>query len=395
MAAVERRGWSGRGTQRDHPGAARSLLLDGGLASELELAGCDLDDPLWSARALLTAPEAVEAAHLAFLRAGADVIITATYQATFEGFAARGIQRDRAEALLRRAVRIAMRARDRFLREGLDSEDLGSEGLGGGAGTGASWRARRRDAGGIRHGAATGSGGSGSGDSGSGGSGSGDSSFGKPPSRNDFGSGLHPLVAASVGPYGAFLADGSEYLGDYGIGPAALARFHADRLRLLAAAGADLLACETIPSFVEAGVLAGLVAALPNAPPAWFTFTCRDEAHISDGTPIATVAAWAERTAAVSAVGVNCTPAARVTPVVRALAAGTRKPVIAYPNGGGDWDAAAKRWSEAGAATDWGAACREWVAAGAVGVGGCCRVGPGAIRAMRAALDGESLPARS
>ncbi len=368
-------------------------MLDGGLASELELAGCDLDDPLWSARALLTAPEAVEEAHLAFLRAGADVIITATYQATFEGFADRGIARGRAEALFREAVRIARRARERFLGEGRGPGGSGpGETRSGGAGASGSGRGQALSGSSLAGASLScgpGSGDAASRDPHSTGLRSRDASSGNVDSGNDF----RPLIAASVGPYGAFLADGSEYRGDYRIDAAGLARFHRDRLRVLADSGADLLACETIPSFVEAEALAGLVAALPDAPPAWFTFTCRDDAHISDGTPIERVAAWAEATDAVSAVGVNCTAAERVTPLVRALAAGTRKAVIAYPNGGGDWDAATKRWSEAGAATDWGAACREWVAAGAVGVGGCCRVGAGAIRAMRAALDGGAASA--
>ena len=302
--------------------AGQILLIDGGLASELERAGCDLGNSLWSARALLEAPAAIEAAHLAFLRAGADVIITATYQATFEGFAARGIAHGRTRELLHEAVRIAMRARDRLVRQ-------------------------------------------------------------TPPPPGS----APPRIAASIGPYGAYLADGSEYRGDYPVGMAALERFHRERLQILAKSGVDLLACETIPSLAEARLLAGLVAMLPGAPPAWFTFTCRDEAHLSDGTPIGEVAAWAERTAAVDAVGINCTPAALVTPLVRALAAGTGKTILAYPNGGGAWDAGAKRWQSADPAIDWGDACLEWVAAGAGGVGGCCRVGPEAIRAMREALN--------
>ena len=316
------------------------VLLDGGLASELESAGHDLNDPLWSAKVLLEDPGAVEAAHTAYLNAGADCLITATYQATFEGLAARGVGRAAAERIMLGAVDLAVRARDRFLE-----------------------RAEREE-----HRAAR----------------------------------IRPLVAASIGPYGAFLADGSEYHGNYGVGAAALADFHRARLRLLAASPADMLACETIPSFAEARVLAGLVADATDKP-AWFTFTCRDgrgggrpahEARLSDGTPIDEVAAWANETACVHAVGVNCTPARLIAPVVRALAAAQSKPVVAYPNGGGEWDAATKTWGRAGAEPDWGEACRSWVAAGAAVVGGCCRVGPDAIRAMRAALT-RAAPSRA
>ncbi|MCY4398588.1 MAG: homocysteine S-methyltransferase [Gemmatimonadetes bacterium] len=295
-------------------------MLDGGLASELESAGHDLNDPLWSAKVLLEDPAAVEAVHTTFLDAGADCVTTATYQATFQGLAERGIGESAAEGIFRGAVDLAVRTRDRF------------------------WASRENRA--VR---------------------------------------VRPLVAASIGPYGAFLADGAEYRGDYSIGTAALADFHRSRLRLLADTAADVLACETIPSFGEARVLAALVKETGSTP-AWFTFTCRDEGHISDGTPIGEVAAWAQESAGVFAVGVNCTSAAYVPRLVRALAAGTRKPVIAYPNGGGEWDAVTKTWGRTDEVADWGRACREWIASGAVAVGGCCRVGPDRIRHMRKAL---------
>ena len=303
------------------------LLLDGGLASELERAGHDLDDPLWSARVLLDDPAAIEAVHRAFLEAGADCITTATYQATFQGLAARGLAASEAERLLLGAVALAIRVRDRF-------------------------RAGR-------------------------------------PHR-------HPLVAASVGPYGAYLADGSEYRGDYGIGRAALADFHRRRWKLLARSGADVLLCETIPTLVEARALAALAregAAPAATPPVWFSFTCRDEERLSDGTPIGEVAAWAEEDDAVAAVGVNCTAPRFLPALIGALAAGTGKPILAYPNAGGDWDAAAKRWGRADAGADWATACRDWVAAGAAAVGGCCRVGPEDIRRMRAALGSRKASA--
>lgn len=320
------------------------VLLDGGLASELERAGHDLNDPLWSAKVLLDDPGAVEAAHAAYLHAGADCVITATYQATFDGLAARGVERAAAERIMRGAVDLAVCARDRFWQR---TENRAARG--------------------------------------------------------------RPLVAASIGPYGAFLADGSEYHGEYGIGATVLADFHRARLRLLAASPVDILACETIPSFAEARVLAALVQDATDKP-AWFTFTCRDgrgggdgrggawpapEARLSDGTPIDEVAAWADETASVHAVGVNCSPARLTLPVVRALAAAQSGPVVAYPNGGGEWDAATKTWGRAGAEPDWGEACRSWVAAGAAAVGGCCRVGPAAIRAMRAALAAPSRAAQA
>lgn len=298
------------------------ILLDGGLATELERRGHDLDDPLWSAKVLIEDPGAILAAHLAYLEAGADCVTTATYQATFQGLAARGIGHRRAGQIMLAAVDLAVSARDRFK----------------------AGRSKGRD---------------------------------RP----------QPLVAASIGPYGAFLADGSEYRGDYGISAGDLASFHRQRLQLLAESPADVLGCETLPSFGEARVLAALATEM-NEKPAWFSFTCRDEGHLSDGTPIGEVAGWAEDTACVTAVGVNCTEAALVPELIGALVAGTCKPVIAYPNAGGTWDADAKRWDRTDRVPDWGEACRRWIAAGAVGVGGCCRVGPEDIRRMRTVLDG-------
>lgn len=293
------------------------LLLDGGLASELERAGHDLNDPLWSARILIDAPGAISSVHRAFLEAGAGCITTATYQATFEGMAARGIAAPDAERILGGAVDLAIRARDRF-------------GAGG---------ARPR-----------------------------------------------PLVAASVGPYGAFLADGSEYRGDYGIGPEALADFHRRRWQLLARSAAEVMLCETLPALQEARVLAAL-ARDGVRKPVWFSFTCRDDAHLGDGTPITEVAAWADECPEAAAVGVNCTAPGLLPALIAKLASGTSKPILAYPNGGGSWDAAAKRWDRAQMPADWAVACRSWIAAGAAAVGGCCQVGPEVISTMRTALD--------
>ncbi|MFQ5350419.1 MAG: homocysteine S-methyltransferase, partial [Thermoanaerobaculia bacterium] len=216
-------------------------VLDGGLATELEARGHDIGDELWSARLLLDDPESIRRLHLDYLEAGADCIVSASYQASVEGFVPRGLSEAEAEATLRRAVELARAARDEFWRSAGHRTD----------------RSR-------------------------------------------------PLVAASVGPYGAFLADGSEYTGDYGLDADGLARFHRRRLEILAGCGADLLACETIPSAVEAGVLADLLAELP-ACHAWISFSCRDGERLRDGTEIARIAARLADSPRVVAVGVNCT----------------------------------------------------------------------------------------
>jgi len=294
------------------------VVIDGGLATQLEAAGHDLSDRLWSSRLLADDPEAIVAAHLAYFRAGARVAISASYQATFEGFAARGLGREEAAGLLAGSVRLAGEARDRYRAE-----------------------VAPRDPGRL-------------------------------------------LVAASIGPYGAFLADGSEYRGGYGLDRGALRDFHRDRLRVLWAARPDLLACETIPDAVEVGALADLLG--ETGAVGWLAVSCIDGGHLRDGTPVEEAAAVADATPAFVAVGVNCTAPEHVPELIGRIRAVSAKPIVAYPNSGEGWDAAAGRWLPAGGSTVDGAAARVWVAAGARLVGGCCRVGPDRIAELAAAF---------
>jgi len=199
---------------------------------------------------------------------------------------------------------------------------------------------------------------------------------------------LRPLVAASVGPYGAYLADGSEYDGRYGVGPNELRAFHGSRLRQLAASGADLLACETIPSAAEAEALLELLDELPGTH-AWVSFSCRDGAHLHDGTPLRAVARACATHEAVVAVGVNCTAPSFIVDLVGSIG-DLGRPVLAYPNSGEAYDAVTKRWHETGEPGRWIEGVDAWVDAGASVVGGCCRVGPDEIRALRSRLEERS-----
>jgi homocysteine S-methyltransferase len=296
------------------------LVLDGGLATELEKAGFDLDHPLWSARLIEEAPGEIAEVHGSYLEAGADCITTASYQATFAGFEREGRSREEAEGLLRRSVSLALETRDRF------------------------WAEARNRAGRKR-----------------------------------------PLVAASVGPYGAFLANGSEYTGDYDLDEAGLLDFHRQRFRLLAASGADLIACETIPSAAEARALGALLAE-SSGPPAWVSFSCRDGERIRDGTPLADCIVGLEALDRVAAVGVNCTAPSHVESLLRAAASVTSKPLVAYPNSGERYDPATRSWQRRSSPADWGELGRTWRRAGARLIGGCCRTGPAHVRSLRAAL---------
>ncbi len=296
----------------------RVVVIDGGLATELEAAGHVLADHLWSARILADEPEAIIAAHLAYFRAGARVAITSSYQATFEGFASRGVDHTAAADLLARSVALADEARRRYRAEvaPADAGDL--------------------------------------------------------------------LIAASIGPYGAHLADGSEYRGGYGLDQASLRVFHRERMRILWEAGPDLLACETIPDRVEVRALADLLGEV--GAPAWLAVSCVDDGHLRDGSPIEDAVGVADVTPEIVAVGVNCVAPEHVAGLVSRIRAATRKPIVVYPNSGEGWDPASGAWRPAVGSDVDVAAARSWVAAGARLVGGCCRVGPARIAELASAL---------
>jgi homocysteine S-methyltransferase len=306
-------------------------VLDGALATELERRGADLDDPLWSARCLLDQPELIRAVHADYFDAGADVATAATYQASFEGFARRGIAGAAAAALMRDAVALAREARDEFWSK-------------------PSNRAWADQA-------------------------------GSSDARSNRTSRPRPLVAASVGPYGAMLADGSEYRGAYAASERELAAFHRVRLAILCDAGADILAVETLPCLREALIVAELIEELAG-PPAWISFSCPDGAHTAEGDEVADCAAALDGYARVAAIGVNCTAPVHVTRLLDRMRARTVKPLLAYPNAGQRYDALARGWIGPKDGTSFAAYAREWQRAGARLIGGCCGTTPADIREL-------------
>jgi homocysteine S-methyltransferase len=294
------------------------LVADGGLATELEARGNDLSDSLWSARLLMDAPEQIRDAHLAFFRAGAVIATSASYQASFEGFAHRGLDRREAAGLMRRSVDLARAARAEMAGDG---------------------RAR--------------------------------------------------WVAASAGPYGAALADGSEYRGRYGLSVRELTAWHRPRLEVLAEPGPDVLALETVPDIDEAEALMAAVAGLGI--PAWLSYSIA-AGRTRAGQPLSEAFAVAAGVPEVVAVGVNCCAPADVLAAIAVAREVTGKPVIVYPNSGEEWDARRRSW--AGRSRYSAAQPQQWIAAGAQITGGCCRVRPADITEIaRAAADaGQALP---
>ena len=196
------------------------------------------------------------------------------------------------------------------------------------------------------------------------------------------GDGTARSVAASVGPYGAVLADGSEYRGRYGLSASALRDFHLPRIELLASAGPDFLAVETIPDLDEAAVIGKILAELSL--PAWLSFSVAGSSTRA-GQPLADAFALAGSGPSVFAVGVNCCAPDDVAPAVSLAVEVTGKPAVAYPNSGEGWDAVARTWA-GGSSYDVGLAA-GWMAAGASYVGGCCRVGPETIASLTAAVS--------
>jgi homocysteine S-methyltransferase len=196
---------------------------------------------------------------------------------------------------------------------------------------------------------------------------------------------LKPLVAASVGCYGAYLHDGSEYRGDYGLSVQQLIDWHRPRLEILADTGADLIACETVPCLAEGEALVKLLSEFPQIP-AWLSFSCRDERHLCHGEAFVEAIQLANDAASIVAAGVNCTPPRFIEWLLASAAAIKHKPLLVYPNSGETWDAQRHGWHGTTAGPDWRESVKRWHSAGALLIGGCCRTTPDTIRQIAQAL---------
>ncbi|WP_218027764.1 homocysteine S-methyltransferase [Halobacillus faecis] len=192
---------------------------------------------------------------------------------------------------------------------------------------------------------------------------------------------VKPLVAASIGPYGAYLADGSEYIGKYGVTDQQLMDFHRPRMKALVEAGADLLAMETIPSYQEVRVLAALLREFPESY-AWMSFTLKGGDTISDGTALRSCAEELNDNKQIAAIGVNCAPMERAANAVAVLKEHTDKPVLIYPNSGETYDPDSNTWHGEGSTVCFDDASERWIDKGASIIGGCCRTTPEHIRGL-------------
>jgi homocysteine S-methyltransferase len=272
---------------------------------------------LWSARVLVEHPEAIEQLHHDYYSAGADCVISASYQMTFEGSAKAGLSKTATSSLLLKSISLAESARERIAA-----------------------------------------------------------------ARSD---GRKRYVAASVGPYGARLQDGSEYHGNYDASVGDIAAFHEERFAVLAESSADFLACETIPLLDEARALTTVLRNHPGTK-SWFTFTSPDGVHTSHGEPLYEGARLLDAEADIVAIGVNCLRPESVATALREISKGTGKPLIAYPNSGEKWNSQRRSWVGTQAKTSLARLAQGWIDLGARVVGGCCRTGPADIADLAQAL---------
>lgn len=300
-----------------------TLIIDGGLATELENRGFDLNHALWSAKILEEDPMAIKQAHLDYYIAGADIAITASYQASTQGFAAHlNLDEKKSITLMKRSAILARSALEESYGQGV-----------------------KRD--------------------------------------------RQLIVAGSVGPYGAYLADGSEYTGNYQLSRSQFKDFHRPRIAALVEADVDLLAIETMPQFEEIEAVLELLSEEFDGTTAWLSCTLEDVAHISDGTPLEDVVRVAhEFQDIVMAFGINCIPLEIATESLQRIRQMTALPLVCYPNSGATWNAQNKQWSDSKSGeSELGPKAKEWKEAGARLIGGCCKTVPRDITAVSKALE--------
>ncbi|CAK8532813.1 unnamed protein product [Lathyrus sativus] len=302
-------------------------VTDGGFATQLEKHGASINGLLWSAISLIKEPHLIKKVHLEYLEAGADILVTSSYQATIPGFLSRGLSTEEAESLLQRSVKLAVEARDSF------------------------WTSAKTNP------------------------------------ENKY---RRALVAASIGSYGAYLADGSEYRGLYGpdVNLEKLKDFHRRRLQVLVDADPDLLAFETIPNKLEAQAFVELVEELNVQIPSWICFTSVDGENAPSGESFQDCLEVVNKSSKVEAVGINCAPPHFIESLISKFKQLTKKAIIVYPNSGEVWDGIAKKWlpSKCFHDDDFGFNATRWRDLGAKIIGGCCRTTPSTIQIISNAL---------
>ena len=274
------------------------IKLDGGLSTALENNGNKLTTSLWTGELIRTNPAQITKAHLDFINAGAQIIITSSYQLSYTGCGARGWSEDETNQAL---IASTLLAKNAVIESGKSVK-----------------------------------------------------------------------LAASVGPYGASLADGSEYKGNYGVSKQVLKDFHAKRLEILISTSPDYLALETMPDTFEVEVLLDLLTDCPI--PFWISYSCKEGNQTNAGQDFQSAVDLAQ---SAMAVGINCTKPELITDLLRSTK--SSKPYVVYPNSGRVWNAVKKEWTGSAAVGFNDQLIQEWMESGAEIIGGCCGIGAAEI----------------
>ena len=302
------------------------IILDGALGTELESRGYDVSGKLWSAQYLLDKPQIIQDVHESYVRVGSDIITTSSYQASILAFVEAGLTPEKAYDLLKETVYLAQKA-IKNVWQALSQEEQ-----------------KQRP---------------------------------------------YPLVAGSVGPYAAYLADGSEYTGDYQLSEEEFRDFHRPRIQALLEAGSDLLAIETIPNGAEAAALLRLLAEEFPQAEAYLSFVAQSENAISDGTKIEELGNLAQESPQALAVGFNCTAPHLIAPLLDRLGQVCNKPFLTYPNSGETYNGLTKTWhddpeQERSLLEN----SKLWQEQGVRLFGGCCRTRPEDIAQLAKGFKG-------
>ena len=297
------------------------FILDGALGTQIQKNGHDVNDSLWSAKFLNEDTSVIKEVHKQYLEAGADCIITSSYQASLEGFLEKGFSKEKAIELIKLSINIAKEARDEFWETFEDKQTR-----------------------------------------------------------------IKPLVAASIGPYGAYLADGSEYSGDYKISDEELKDFHKKRLEIIVETNPDILACETIPLLKEAKIISDLLKQYPHIT-SWITFSAKNENYTNAGDDIKECMTYLNTQEHISAVGINCTAPQYIPMLIENIKSVCSKPIVIYPNGGSRYNPITKLWERGElCAQDFAKLAHLWYTKGATVIGGCCETTPNEIEYIRKTL---------
>ena len=297
------------------------FILDGALGTQIQKNGHDVNDSLWSAKFLNEDTSVIKKVHKQYLEAGADCIITSSYQASLEGFLEKGFSKEKAIELIKLSINIAKEARDEFWETFEDKQTR-----------------------------------------------------------------VKPLVAASIGPYGAYLADGSEYSGDYKISDEELKDFHKKRLEIIVETNPDILACETIPLLKEAKIISDLLKQYPHIT-SWITFSAKNENYTNAGDDIKECMTYLNTQEHISAVGINCTAPQYIPMLIENIKSVCSKPIVIYPNGGSRYNPITKLWERGElSAQDFAKLANLWYTKGATVIGGCCETTPNEIEYIRKTL---------